>query len=122
MRIMTIVVISLLSILLNSNTANAQSSWVVKETIDVPFDAPVNIIVFDDNTTRHYLVLEDGFEVYIHPESYTKFKEKKRGLVLVEWYNIKTGRYKYTVRLAEPEDAQTKIDINKLWKNQKDHH
>ena len=119
---MTIVVISLLSILLNSNTANAQSSWVVKETIDVPFDAPVNIIVFDDNTTRHYLVLEDGFEVYIHPESYTKFKEKKRGLVLVEWYNIKTGRYKYTVRLAEPEDAQTKIDINKLWKNQKDHH
>lgn len=119
MRIITIVIISILGVFANINTSKAQSSWVIRETVDVPKDAPINLIVFNDNTTRHYLVLEDGFEVYIHPESYAKFKRGERGLVLVEWCNIKTGRYKYTVKLAEPEDAQTKIDIKNLWKNQK---
>ena len=95
------------------------SSWLVEQTFEVPFNAETTTITFDDGTVRNYLVLEDGFEVFIHKSSFEKFKKKERGLILVEWVNTNTGRYKYTTRLAEPEDEQTRVKVT--WKSSKSH-
>lgn len=95
------------------------SSWVVEQTFEVPFNAETTTVTLDDGTVRNYLVLEDGFEVFIHKSSFEKFKRKERGLILVEWVDTNTGRYKYTTRLAEQEDKQTRVKVT--WKSSKDH-
>lgn len=94
-------------------SAQTKQSWEIICTYEVPFEAQTVSIMTDDGDVKHYLIV-DNEKIFIKDSSFEKFKNKEQGLVLVEWYNIYTNKYKYTVRLAEKKE-QNKLTIN--WNN-----
>lgn len=118
-RIATLIITFIVGFLSMCNiTAQTKTSWIVEQTFEVPFNAETDTVTSEDGTVKHYIVLENGQKIFVHKSSFEKFKNRERGLLLVEWVNVNTGKYKYTTRLAEQNNSQTKATIT--WKSSKD--
>lgn len=99
----------------NLSAQSSKSNWEIIATYEVPYEADFEITVENDGIIRHYLIV-DNKKISVRESSYNLFKNKERGLILVEWYNKNTNKYKYTVRLDTPKDDNKKLTIH--WNNE----
>jgi hypothetical protein len=91
-----------------------KSEWIENATIDIPYNIEINKGVTKSNNPKYSIDIED-ITVYVSPSNYEKFIKKEVVLVLVEWYNPTTGKYKYTTRQKAKTQLVKKLNLNELW-------
>lgn len=92
----------------------SKSEWIENATIDIPYNIEINKGVTKSGNPKYSIDIED-ITVYVSPSNYEKFIKKEVVLVLVEWYNPTTGKYKYTTRQKAKTQLVKKLNLNELW-------
>lgn len=110
-------VLSFICIFSNAQTPEStqkKSEWIENATIDIPYNIEINKGVTKSGNPKYSIDIED-ITVYVSPSNYEKFIKKEVVLVLVEWYNPTTGKYKYTTRQKAKTQITKKLNLNELW-------
>ena len=110
-------VLSFICVFSNAQTPEStqkKSEWIENATIDIPYNIEINKGVTKSGNPKYSIDIED-ITVYVSPSNYEKFIKKEVVLVLVEWYNPTTGKYKYTTRQKTKTQITKKLNLNELW-------
>lgn len=110
-------VLSFICVFSNAQTPEStpkKSEWIENATIDIPYNIEINKGVTKSGNPKYSIDIED-ITVYVSPSNYEKFIKKEVVLVLVEWYNPTTGKYKYTTRQKPKSEVVKKLNLNELW-------
>lgn len=91
-----------------------KSEWVEQTTVEIPYDVEINVGVTKNGNPKYWIDIED-INVAVSPGNYEKFIKKEIVLVLVEWYNPTTGKYKYTTRQKAKANVVKKLNLDELW-------
>ena len=91
-----------------------KSDWEEVTTIEVPYDVEIVKGVTKNSNPKYYIDIEDT-QIIVSENNYIKFKNKEIVLVIVEWYNHKTGKYRYTTRQKKQSNITKKLNIEELW-------
>lgn len=106
-----------LILLLDSTGCYAQttkSEWVEKNAIEIPYELEVHKGVTKYGNNKYWFELED-IKVYMSSSNYQKYINKEIVLMLVEWYNPTTKKYRYTTRQKVQESRIKRLDVDNLW-------
>ena len=107
----------MLSIFLCNVECSAQekkSEWQEVTTIEIPNDVEIHTGVTKNGNHKYWIEVQ-GIKVAISEGNYNKFINKEVDLVLVEWYNATTDKYKYTTRQADKAKSNNKLNVDNLW-------
>ena len=107
----------MLSIFLCNVECSAQekkSEWQEVTTIEIPNDVEIHTGVTKNGNPKYWIEVQ-GIKVTISEGNYNKFINKEIDLVLVEWYNATTDKYKYTTRQADKAKSNNKLNVDNLW-------
>lgn len=107
----------MLSMFLSNLECSAQekkSNWEEVTTIEVPYDIEIIEGVTKNGNPKYYIDIEDT-QIIVSENNYIKFKNKEIILIIVEWYNPKTDKYKYTTRQKKQSNITKKLNIEQLW-------
>lgn len=110
-------VLSFICVFSNAQTPEStqkKSEWIENATIDIPYNIEINKGVTKSGNPKYSIDIED-ITVYVSPSNYEKFIKKEVVLVLVEWYNPTTGKYKYTTRQKAKTQLVKKLNLDELW-------
>ena len=91
-----------------------KSDWEEVTTIEVPYDIEIVQGVTKNGNPKYYIDIEDT-QIIVSENNYIKFKNKEIVLVIVEWYNPETGKYRYTTRQKTKSNITKKLNIEQLW-------
>lgn len=91
-----------------------KSEWVEQNTIEIPYSVEINKGVTKNGNPKYWIDIED-ISVSVSAGNYEKFIKKEIVLVLVEWYNPTTGKYKYTTRQKAKANIVKKLNLDELW-------
>lgn len=98
--------------------ANAQtqqkSEWVEQTTVEIPYTVEINKGITKNGNPKYWIDIEN-ISIAVSAGNYEKFIKKEIILVLVEWYNPITGKYKYTTRQKTKSNVVKKLNLNELW-------
>lgn len=97
-----------------SAQTTAKSEWIEQTTVEIPYDVEINTGVTKNGNPKYWIDIED-VNVTVSPGNYEKFIKKEIVLVLVEWYNPTTGKYKYTTRQKAKSNVVKKLNLDELW-------
>lgn len=97
-----------------TTSAQTKSEWVEQTTVEIPYDVEINTGVTKNGNPKYWIDIED-ISVAVSPGNYEKFIKKEIVLVLVEWYNPTTGKYKYTTRQKAKANVVKKLNLDELW-------
>ena len=97
-----------------TTSAQTKSEWVEQTTVEIPYDIEINTGVTRSGNPKYWIDIED-ISVIVSPGNYEKFIKKEIVLVLVEWYNPTTGKYKYTTRQKAKANVVKKLNLDELW-------
>lgn len=99
-------------------TAGAQeikkSEWIEQTVVEIPYTVEINEGVTRNGNPKYWIEIENT-NVVVSEGNYKKFINKEVKLVLVEWYNPTTDKYKYTTRQADKAKSNNKLNIDELW-------
>lgn len=95
-------------------TETKKSEWVEQTTVEIPYTVEINEGVTKNGNPKYWIDIED-ISVPVSEGNYKKFINKEIVLVLVEWYNPTTGKYKYTTRQKAKSNVVKKLNIDELW-------
>lgn len=99
-------------------TASAQtttkSEWIEQTTVEIPYTVEINVGTTKSGNPKYWIDIED-ISVPVSEGNYKKFINKEVVLVLVEWYNPTTGKYKYTTRQKAKANVVKKLNLDELW-------
>lgn len=95
-------------------SAQTKVEWVEQTTVEIPYTVEINEGVTKNGNPKYWINIED-ISVPVSENNYKKFINKEIVLVLVEWYNPKTGNYKYTTRQKTKSDIVKKLNLDELW-------
>lgn len=112
-----IIWVLMLSMFLCNVECSAQekkSDWEEVTTIEVPYDVEIIEGVTKNGNPKYYIDIEDT-QIIVSENNYIKFKNKEIVLVIVEWYNPETGKYRYTTRQKKQSNITKKLNIEQLW-------
>ena len=107
----------MLSVFLCNIECSAQekkSDWEEVTTIEVPYDVEIVQGVTRNGNPKYYIDIEDT-QIIVSENNYIKFKNKEIVLVIVEWYNPETNKYRYTTRQKKQSNITKKLNIDELW-------
>lgn len=107
----------MLSMFLSNLECSAQekkSNWEEVTTIEVPYDVEIVQGVTKNGNPKYYIDIEDT-QIIVSENNYIKFKNKEIVLVIVEWYNPETNKYRYTTRQKKQSNITKKLNIDELW-------
>lgn len=90
-----------------------KSNWEEVATIEVPYDVEIVEGVTRNGNPKYYIDVKDT-QIIVSENNYIKFKNKEIVLVIVEWYNPETNKYKYTTR-QKKQSNNKKINLEQLW-------
>jgi hypothetical protein len=90
------------------------SEWKEINSTEIPYNIEIHTGFTRNNNPKYWIEIQ-GIKVTISENNYNKFINKEVKLVLVEWYNPTTDKYKYTTRQAEKVKSNNKLNINELW-------
>lgn len=91
-----------------------KSSWVENATIEIPYNVEINKGFTKNGNPKYWIDIEDK-TIYVSESNYNKFIKKEIVLLLVEWYNPETGKYKYTTRQKPKSELVKKLNLDELW-------
>lgn len=91
-----------------------KSDWEEVTTIEVPYDVEIVQGVTKNGNPKYYIDIEDT-QIIVSENNYIKFKNKEIVLVIVEWYNPETNKYRYTTRQKKQSNITKKLNIDELW-------
>lgn len=91
-----------------------ESQWKETTTIEIPYEVEINVGITKNGNPKYTIDIED-ITVYVSPSNYEKFIKKEIVLLLVEWHNPTTGKYKYTTRQKPKSELVKKLNLNELW-------
>jgi hypothetical protein len=91
-----------------------KSEWVEKNTVEIPYSVEINVGTTKSGNPKYWIDIED-ISVSVSAGNYEKFIKKEIVLVLVEWYNPITGKYKYTTRQKAKANIVKKLNLDELW-------
>lgn len=103
--------IVIVAAVLTCSIAATASNWKEVDRIEIPKDTAVYYDINDAGKFSYYIIVND-FSVSVSKTNAEKFVAGKIRLELVKWYNIDTGRYKYTTR----QRSTANIDLKKVFK------
>lgn len=99
-------------------TAGAQeikkSEWIEQNVVEIPYTVEIHEGVTKNGNPKYWIEIENT-NVVVSEGNYKKFINKEVKLVLVEWYNPTTEKYKYTTRQANKAKSNNKLNIDELW-------
>ena len=107
----------MLSMFLSNLECSAQekkSDWEEVTTIEVPYDTEIIQGVTKNGNPKYYIDIEDT-QIIVSENNYIKFKNKEIILIIVEWYNPETDKYRYTTRQKKQSNITKKLNIEQLW-------
>lgn len=90
------------------------SKWIEKATIEVPYDVEIIKGTTKNGNPKYIIDIED-INIYVSPSNYEKFMKKEIVLLIVEWYNPETGKYRYTTRQKSKSNLVKKLNLDELW-------
>ena len=91
-----------------------ESQWKETTTIEIPYTVEINVGTTKSGNPKYWIDIED-ISVVVSTGNYEKFIKKEIVLILVEWYNPTTGKYKYTTRQKPKSELVKKLNLNELW-------
>ena len=91
-----------------------ESEWKEVTTIEIPDTVEIHTGITKNGNPKYWIEIQ-GIKVTISEGNYNKFINKEVDLVLVEWYNATTDKYKYTTRQAGKTKTNNKLNIDNLW-------
>jgi hypothetical protein len=91
-----------------------KSEWVEKTTVEIPYSVEINVGTTKSGNPKYWIDIED-MSISVSEGNYKKFINKEIVLVLVEWYNPTTGKYKYTTRQKAKSNVVKKLNLDELW-------
>lgn len=92
----------------------SKSEWVEKTTVEIPYSVEINVGTTKSGNPKYWIDIED-MSISVSEGNYKKFINKEIVLVLVEWYNPTTGKYKYTTRQKAKSNVVKKLNLDELW-------
>ena len=91
-----------------------KSEWIEQNTVEIPYSVEINKGITKNGNPKYWIDIED-ISVSVSAGNYEKFIKKEIVLVLVEWYNPTTGKYKYTTRQKAKANIVKKLNLDELW-------
>lgn len=91
-----------------------ESEWKEVTAIEIPDTVEIHTGITKNGNPKYWIEIQ-GIKVTISEGNYNKFINKEVDLVLVEWYNATTDRYKYTTRKAGKTKTNNKLNTDNLW-------
>lgn len=91
-----------------------KSEWVEQTTVEIPYTVEINEGITKSGNPKYWIDIED-ISVPVSEGNYKKFINREITLILVEWYNPTTGKYKYTTRQKAKSNVVKKLNIDELW-------
>lgn len=92
----------------------SKSEWVENATVEIPYSVEINVGTTKNGNPKYWIDIEDK-SISVSEGNYKKFINKEIVLVLVEWYNPTTGKYKYTTRQKAKSNIVKKLNLDELW-------
>ena len=91
-----------------------KSEWIEQTTVEIPYNIEITKSVTKTGKPKYTIDIED-IDIYVSPSNYEKFIKKEIVLLLVEWYNPTTGKYRYTTRQKPKSELVKKLNLDELW-------
>jgi hypothetical protein len=113
----TLIITTILSMLFALDTFaqnKTKTDWIEHNTVEIPYSVEINKGVTKNGNPKYWIDIK-GVSVLVSEGNYKKFINKEVVLLLVEWYNPTTDKYKYTTRQKAKSNDTKKIDLDKLW-------
>lgn len=110
-------VLSFICVFSNAQTPEStqkKSEWIEQTTVEIPYSVEINVGTTKSGNPKYWIDIEN-ISIAISAGNYEKFIKKEIVLLLVEWYNPTTGKYKYTTRQKPKSEAVKKLNLNELW-------
>jgi hypothetical protein len=110
-------VLSFICLFSNAQTpeyTQKKSEWIEQTTVEIPYSVEINVGTTKSGNPKYWIDIED-MSIAVSAGNYEKFIKKEIVLLLVEWYNPTTGKYKYTTRQKPKSELVKKLNLNELW-------
>ena len=110
-------VLSFICVFSNAQTPESthkKSEWIEQTTVEIPYSVEINVGTTKSGNPKYWIDIEN-ISVAVSAGNYEKFIKKEIVLLLVEWYNPTTGKYKYTTRQKPKPELVKKLNLNELW-------
>ena len=91
-----------------------KSEWQEVSVVEIPYSVEIHTGFTRNNNPKYWIEIQ-GTNVIVSENNYNKFINKEVKLVLVEWYNPTTNKYKYTTRQADKAKSNNKLNTDNLW-------
>ena len=98
----------------NAQENKKQSEWQEVTVSEVPYNVEIHAGVTKNGNPKYWIEIR-GMNIAVSESNYNKFINKEVKLVIVEWYNPTTGKYKYTTRQANKNKTNNKLNMDNLW-------
>ena len=103
-----------LAFTINAQEPKKQSDWQEVTVSEIPYSVEIHTGITKNGNPKYWIEIQ-GTNVIVSENNYNNFINKEVKLVLVEWYNPTTDRYKYTTRQADKAKSNNKLNIDNLW-------
>lgn len=99
---------------IDAQETKKKSDWQEVSVVEIPYSVEIHTGVTKNGNPKYWIEIQ-GTNVIVSENNYNKFINKEVKLVLVEWYNPTTDKYKYTTRQAEKAKSNNKLNTDNLW-------
>lgn len=103
-----------LAFTIDAQETKKKSDWQEVSVVEIPYDVEIHTGVTRNNNPKYWIEIQ-GTNIVVSENNYNKFINKEVKLVLVEWYNPTTNKYKYTTRQADKAKSNNKLNTDDLW-------
>lgn len=96
----------------NQPTQKEQSEWVETNTVELPEGIEVFSGITRNGNPKYWIVIDD-IKVFLSATNKKHYINGTATILLVEWYNKSTDKYKYTTR-QKKETKSKRINFEKI--------
>ena len=97
----------------NQPTQKEQSEWVEVNTVELPEGIEVFSGITRNGNPKYWIEIE-GIKVFLSHTNKEHYINGTSTIILVEWYNKSTDRYKYTTRQKNKTPQVKRINLERL--------
>ena len=96
-----------------STLTQPEKEWVETVAVELPEGLEVFSGITYNNNVKYWFEI-DGIKVFISPTNKEHYINETATILLVEWYNKSTDRYKYTTRQKKQPKQPKRINLEKI--------
>lgn len=96
-----------------STPTQTEKEWVETVAVDLPEGLEVFSGVTRNGNAKYWVIIDD-IKVFLSPTNKEHYINETATILLVEWYNKSTDRYKYTTRQKKQTKQSKRINLEKI--------